>query len=111
MIHRMSLEVINKKAIVALIVSELESELEHAVNSANDAHAAAVDDESVAETQYDTLAIEAGYLAEGQSRRVQELHAAIHSYQSLLLVTFDLNKAISLSFSLFLTQLSLLNAF
>ena len=97
MIHRMSLEVINKKAIVALIISELESELEHAVNSANDAHAAAVDDESVAETQYDTLAIEAGYLAEGQSRRVQELQSAIQSYQSLPLLTFDHNKAISLS--------------
>jgi transcription elongation GreA/GreB family factor len=100
----MSLEIINKKTVVSLVINELESELKHAVNSANDAHAAAVDDESVAETQYDTLAIEAGYLAEGQSRRVQELHSAIQSYQSLPLITFDQNKAITLSALVQLSQ-------
>jgi len=100
----MSLEEISKKAVIALIIRELESELKQAVNSAKEAHAAAVDDESVAETQYDTLAIEAGYLAEGQSRRVQELQSAIQSYQSLSLLTFDQNKAISLSALVQLSQ-------
>ena len=46
----------------------------------------------MAETQYDTLAIEQSYLAEGQSRRVEEINAGIKSLQSL---KFDplLNKA------------------
>lgn len=90
----MSLNNFNKKSLVSLIVNELEKELNQAISAANEAHAAAVDDQSVAETQYDTLAIEASYLAEGQSRRVQELQTAITDYQTLKLFDFDDNKVI-----------------
>lgn len=45
--------------------------------AAHSAHSAAIDDQSIAETQYDTVAIEAGYLAEGQSKRVAEIKYAI----------------------------------
>ena len=90
-------ENINKKALVALISTSLKQELNQAISAANEAHAAAVDDQSVAETQYDTLAIEASYLAEGQSRRVQELQIAINDYQVLNLVNFDETTAIALS--------------
>jgi transcription elongation GreA/GreB family factor len=51
--------------------------------AANNAHKAATDDQSVAETQYDTLAIEQSYLAEGQSRRVDEIRHAIKRLQSI----------------------------
>ena len=88
---------VDKKTLVALIIKNLKQELSQAINAANEAHAAAVDDQSVAETQYDTLAIEASYLAEGQSRRVQELQEALISYQELNLVEFDENKPIALS--------------
>lgn len=88
---------IDKKALVALIINELEQELAQAINAANEAHAAAVDDQSVAETQYDTLAIEASYLAEGQSRRVQELQIAILDYQLLRLLDFNEHKPITLT--------------
>jgi transcription elongation GreA/GreB family factor len=37
----------------------------------------------VAETQYDTLAIEQSYLAEGQSRRVDEIKYAIKRLESI----------------------------
>jgi len=87
----------NKKALVKLIMSKLEQELNQAINAANEAHAAAVDDQSVAETQYDTLAIEASYLAEGQSRRVNELQMAINEYQVLNLLDFNENSAIALT--------------
>ncbi len=93
----MSQENINKQALVALIISELKQELNQAISAANEAHAAAVDDQSVAETQYDTLAIEASYLAEGQSRRVQELQTAINDYQVLSLLNFDENRSITQS--------------
>lgn len=89
--------VINKQVLVSLIINELKQELNQAINAANEAHAAAVDDQSVAETQYDTLAIEASYLAEGQSRRVIELQAAINAYHILPLIDFDENKAIALT--------------
>ncbi|WP_310649791.1 MULTISPECIES: hypothetical protein [unclassified Colwellia] len=57
--------------------------------AANNAHKAATDDQSVAETQYDTLAIEQSYLAEGQSRRVDEIRYAIKRLQSIPLVALQ----------------------
>jgi transcription elongation GreA/GreB family factor len=74
---------LNKQQLITIIVSSLSQQLQKAITAANEAHAAAVDDQSVAETQYDTLAIEAGYLAEGQSRRVTEFQQAIDAYQAL----------------------------
>ena len=88
---------IDKQTLVTLIINELKQELNQAINAANEAHAAAVDDQSVAETQYDTLAIEASYLAEGQSRRVQELQTAINDYQGFNFLDFNENKAIALT--------------
>lgn len=88
---------VDKNALVSLIIQNLKQELSQAINAANEAHAAAVDDQSVAETQYDTLAIEASYLAEGQSRRVKVLQEALLNYQELPLIEFDENKPIALS--------------
>ena len=79
-----------------MIVTSLNTDLQLAINAANDAHAAAVDDESVAETQYDTLAIEAGYLAQGQSKRVMEIQQAIKEYQSLEVTYFSESSLITI---------------
>jgi len=87
---------LSKKQLIDTIVTALTQELQQAIDAANDAHAAAVDDQSVAETQYDTLAIEAGYLAEGQSKRVSEFQQAIDAYQALKLIDFDENSTIAL---------------
>lgn len=87
---------LNKKQLVNIIVGALTQELQKAINAANEAHAAAVDDQSIAETQYDTLAIEAGYLAEGQSKRVSEFQQAIEAYQALELVAFDENSTVTI---------------
>lgn len=87
---------INKNQLVELIISSLNYDLQHAIGAANEAHAAAVDDESVAETQYDTLAIEAGYLAQGQSKRVQEFQQAINAYTDLEITYFSEKSKISM---------------
>ncbi len=96
-INRMSQSVIDKQALVTLIINELKQAFNQAISAANEAHAAAVDEQSIAETQYDTLAIEASYLAEGQSKRVIELQAAINAYQTLHIIDFDENKPIALT--------------
>ncbi len=93
----MSQQNIDKQALVTIIINELKQELNQAISAANEAHSAAVDDQSVAETQYDTLAIEASYLAEGQSRRVHKLQTAINDYQGLNLLDFDESRAIALT--------------
>jgi len=87
----------NKQKIIDEILIHLEHELSLAVFAANEAHCAAVDDQSKAETQYDTLAIEAAYLAEGQSKRVTEYQQAIKAFQALSLIKYDHNKAINLT--------------
>jgi transcription elongation GreA/GreB family factor len=69
---------IDKKAIIAEILKYLTLELNKAQIAAQQAKAAATDEQSKAETKYDTLAIEASYLAEGQAKRVQEFQQAIN---------------------------------
>ena len=74
---------INKTALIADIIAHLTVELERCEQAARNAHLAATDDQNVAETQYDTLAIESAYLAEGQSRRIIECHHAIKAFVQL----------------------------
>ena len=75
--------IIYKNNIVAQVIAQLQEELSLALVAADNAHKAATDDQSVAETQYDTLAIEQSYLAEGQSRRVDEIRYAIKCLAAL----------------------------
>lgn len=88
---------VDKNALVNVIIKALTQELAQAISAANDAHSAATDDQSVAETQYDTLAIEASYLAEGQSRRIQLLQTEIKAYQQLRCINFINDQPITLS--------------
>ena len=73
----------NKALLITHILQHLEQELANCKLAANNAHLAAIDDQSVAETRYDTLAIESAYLAEGQSRRIAEFESAIDDFQEL----------------------------
>ena len=73
----------DKQQLLNVIIGHLELQLDEAVTAATNARNDAVNDESVAETQYDTIAIEAGYLAEGQSRRVEEFHTSIKAFRLL----------------------------
>ena len=72
-----------KRELINKIVNHLTTELDSLINAANNAHLAAIDEQSIAETQYDTLAIEQSYLAQGQSRRVKELQQAILSCKNM----------------------------
>lgn len=75
--------VMNKTLLITKILKHLRFELANCELAATNAHLAATDDQSVAETQYDTLAIESAYLAEGQSRRLVEFKAAIQALEQL----------------------------
>ena len=77
------INMINKKTLINDIIKTLKHDLTKATIAAKEAHAAATDDESVAETQYDTLAIEAGYLAEGHSKRIIEIQTSIIAFEAL----------------------------
>jgi transcription elongation GreA/GreB family factor len=87
----------NKARVVSLVVEKLRAEIEVALQAAKEAHERHTHPESQARSQYDTFALEASYLAHGQSKRVEELKAALGRYLSLPLRTFQEETPIGLS--------------
>ncbi|NOU48984.1 transcription elongation factor GreAB [Pseudoalteromonas sp. JBTF-M23] len=77
----------NKLIVIEHIKFALEAKLNEAQQAAQSAHEDATHEQSVAETQYDSLSIESGYLAQGQSERVNEVHKSI----SLFAQSYDVN--------------------
>ncbi len=73
----------NKAQLLQIIQQQLQQDLLIAQAAMQDAVSAATDKENIPENQYDTLALEASYLAHGQSRRVAECEAKLASYQKL----------------------------
>lgn len=86
----------DKKTIIEKFIKLFKKEVAQAEFSAKQAHLAATDDQSVAETQYDTLAIESAYLAEGQSRRVDELKKIIKLISKTPIRDFSVEDEITL---------------
>jgi transcription elongation GreA/GreB family factor len=64
---------VNKKELLQQLLSHLQQEINATLNAVNEAHALASHEQSKPENQYDTLALEAAYLAHGQSERIAEL--------------------------------------
>ncbi len=69
--------------IITAIIERLAEELATATLASQQAHASATHKENVAENKYDTLAVEAAYLAHGQSVRIADLQASIAQYRHL----------------------------
>ena len=75
----------NKPELRQIIIEQLESRLRIAQSATQRAIDAATDEETVPEHKYDTLALEASYLAHGQAVRVQECEDDIQCYRNLVL--------------------------
>ena len=80
---------IDKTQLVAAIMLRLHAELATAIAASEQAHESATHSENIAENKYDTLGLEAAYLAHGQSVRVNELQQAIALYRSFPIVAAD----------------------
>jgi len=74
---------VNKDLIVDVIRNRLRSELRTLETVATNAHKAATNSELQPDGKYDTQAIEAGYLAGAQARRVEELRSDLAKIESL----------------------------
>ncbi|TWJ19543.1 GreA/GreB family elongation factor [Geobacter argillaceus] len=57
--------------------------------AARTAHEAATHEECAPDNKYDTTALEASYIAQGQANRAQEIRGALESYRALQLRHFD----------------------
>ncbi|MCU7801379.1 MAG: GreA/GreB family elongation factor [gamma proteobacterium symbiont of Lucinoma myriamae] len=73
----------NKSLLLKHILAELEHVYHGAVDAAQRAYETATDDENEAENKYDTLGLEASYLAHGQSKRVAECEADVIVFKKL----------------------------
>ena len=74
----------NKTLLLDKILTSLEAKRELAINAAMEAYNTATADENIAENKYDTLGLEASYLAQGQAQRVAEIEDDIAAYKSLM---------------------------
>lgn len=64
---------IDKRIVIESIIKKLDKDLIVAVAAAENARETATSKENIAENKYDTLGLEAAYLAHGQSNRAQRL--------------------------------------
>lgn len=78
-----------KERIIQKIITALSADLTVFSAAAKAAHEAATHAECLPDNKYDTTALEASYIAQGQANRAQEIRAALESYCTLTLQNFD----------------------
>ncbi|MDA8412934.1 MAG: hypothetical protein M0023_04010 [Desulfobacteraceae bacterium] len=87
----------NKADLLQLIIEQLTHDLAVQFNAAKAAHEASTHEENIPDNKYETLALEASYVAQGQANRAQEIRRALETYKQLVLVNFDDTDAIGLT--------------
>jgi transcription elongation GreA/GreB family factor len=86
-----------KEKVLKLIVQQLSEDLAILFQAAKTAHAASIHEENLPDNEYDTLGLEASYLAQAQANRAQEIKAALASYKNLILKHFEPDAPIRLT--------------
>jgi transcription elongation GreA/GreB family factor len=86
----------NKTALLQQILAQLEAELALSELSARAAHAEATHEQNKAENKYDTRALEASYLAHGQSLQRAETEQARQQFEAMALRAFGPGEPIDL---------------
>lgn len=86
----------NKKTVHQLIIDKLRIDLDVAERAAQTAYETATHEENIAENKYDTLGLEASYLATGQARRMEEIRQSLTLCQNLVLRPYDEQRGIEI---------------
>ncbi len=79
-----------------LVLERLAEDLLQAEQAVRAAHETATHEENVAENKYDTLGLEAAYLAAGQARRAEAIRQAIAHWRQFRPRPYDASKGIQL---------------
>ena len=74
----------NKSDVIQAIIQELEAQLATATAASRQAAETATDEESKAETKWDTQGLEASYLAAGQAEQARVIGESIHTLNGFL---------------------------
>ena len=86
----------DKSVLGQLVLNRLAEDLLQAEQAGRAAHEAATHEENVAENKYDTLGLEASYLATGQARRAEAIRQAIAHWRQFRPSPYDASKGIQL---------------
>lgn len=78
-----------KQQLLQTIIARLEADLALFTAAARTAHEAATHEECLPDNKYDTTALEASYLAQGQANRAREIRLSLEEYRQLELQQFD----------------------
>ncbi|HKJ04870.1 MAG TPA: GreA/GreB family elongation factor [Geopsychrobacteraceae bacterium] len=87
----------NKDALRSRVIVLLEADHSLLLQAAKSAHDAATHEENIPDDKYETLALEASYVAQGQANRAQEIKQAVQAFRGLALQTFSDNVPIRLT--------------
>lgn len=74
---------VDKIELLQAIIEKLSRDLEVFYTAAKTAHEAATDKENAPDNKYDTLALEASYVAQGQANRASQIRKSIELYRQL----------------------------
>jgi transcription elongation GreA/GreB family factor len=85
-----------KAFLLESIREELRAQLLRLKQAAQEAHAAATDAGSKAESKYDTRNLEASYLASGQAKQVEELAEALRLFEAFDVSTIEQNDSVAM---------------
>jgi len=94
----------DKRSLLKHILDEVEALYRGAVDAEQQAYHTATHDENVAENKYDTLGLEASYLAHGQAQRVAECRADLAIYKKLTAAEYSRNMPVAIGALLTLTD-------
>ena len=78
------------------VLERLAEDLLQAEEAARVAHETATHEENIAENKYDTLGLEAAYLATGQARRAEAIRQAMADWRQFRPLAYDASKGIQL---------------
>jgi len=78
----------DKQQLLRLILISLEADHKLLTGAAKTSHQAATHEECQPDNKYDTTALEASYLAQGQANRAREIRLALENYRNLQLQDF-----------------------
>ncbi|MDE1164163.1 MAG: GreA/GreB family elongation factor [Pseudomonas sp.] len=84
----------DKTQLLSRIVERLAQDLAVITRAAQTAYETATHEENVAENKYDTLGLEASYLATGQARRMEEIRQSLVLFENLSLRDYDESRGI-----------------
>lgn len=88
--------IMDKFSLQQQVLDRLAEDLRQAEQAARAAHETAIHEENIAENKYDTLGLEAAYLATGQARRAEAIRQTMAHWRQFHPHPYDASKGIQL---------------